>query len=334
MLDLKYKILIALGAFGLIAALSFIIYKQIENNNRQIAIEAQNIQQKQLIDGIVRSSNSYASKKDIEDFAKTNDLNLKAITADLDKLHASVSAINFTTAKSSGQTSSNIPSTSSVIVPSTNIPITVPCDGKQIECPDPYGYLHHKETLSLHEHFDTFDVPFGSVDFVASSKTPWSVNILPREYKSSVVIAQQDDGRIITYNKLTIKAGEQTFTPSIISTTEVQYPESHMSWINPRIFMQAGGGLNSDRTAFLDFGLSLGLSSYGQTRITPDISFLQFGVMYQTNVNKIAFSVAPISYNISKLFPNGLVHTTFVGPSLNMSTSGVASISLNLSVGL
>jgi len=109
-MSLSTKILIWLGAVLLVGALGFIIFKQIENSNRQSAIETQLVAQKELIDGIVRSSAQWGTKDDINKFITDNGVNLKAIQDDLSKLHAEVSAVNVLVATSQGQHGTNIPS--------------------------------------------------------------------------------------------------------------------------------------------------------------------------------------------------------------------------------
>src|SRR6266403_1026210 len=109
-MTLTNKVLIFFGATIILGLLGFIVYKQIEISTRQQAIEEQVVKQKELVDGIVRSQNEYATKKDIEQFAKDNGINLKAVQEDLDKLHASVSAINVISVGSSGQNGHDLPS--------------------------------------------------------------------------------------------------------------------------------------------------------------------------------------------------------------------------------
>src|SRR5678815_4156297 len=83
-MPLYQKILIWLGAVVVVGALGFIIYKQNEISNRQTAIEQNIIASKQLVDGIVRSQSSWATREDMEKFIKDNGVNLRAIQDDLD----------------------------------------------------------------------------------------------------------------------------------------------------------------------------------------------------------------------------------------------------------
>ena len=82
-MTLSTKILLFLGAFLILGALSFIIYKEIESSKRQEAIETSIVKQKDLIDNITRSMAEYTTKGDLEQFIKDNNINLKAIKDDL-----------------------------------------------------------------------------------------------------------------------------------------------------------------------------------------------------------------------------------------------------------
>ena len=78
------KFFIALGAVLTISILSLIVYNQFQHKAQLTAIQTQVIAQQQLVDGIVRSQDQYASKQDINTFAQQNGINLKAIQDNLD----------------------------------------------------------------------------------------------------------------------------------------------------------------------------------------------------------------------------------------------------------
>lgn len=110
----------------------------------------------------MRSQSQYANKNDIINFIKENNVNLKAIQDDLNKLHAEINTINIVTAHSKGQLGSNIPSTGT----GTSNPNPInPAN------PDPHGYLKKEQTLALNENFSNVQLPIGKVDLVLGKKT-------------------------------------------------------------------------------------------------------------------------------------------------------------------
>lgn len=324
-MSLSTKILLILAAFLTLGAASFIIYKQIEISNRQSAIETQIINQKQLTDNITRSLNQYTTKDDIEKFIKENNINLKVIQEDLSKLNASILAINTTNIHSNGSKGSNIPSTSTG--PANPNPQTNPTDQ--------YGYLKTQQNFKLNEKFANVTVPIAEVGFSAWKKEPWTENILPRTYKSSSVIAIDENQRHIIYNKFSIEVDGKSYDITLdkAETKEV-YPEAKFSLWNPRFFMNGNFLANlSNMQPEISPGLSVGFMSYGRYLNTPDFSLLHIGVSYGLQSNKPSFNFAPINYNIGKLLPGNLVSNTYVGPSMQVNTSGNVMIGAGFSIG-
>src|SRR5579885_2759715 len=147
-MSLSTKILIAIGALLTFGALAFIIYTQHQLRTQQEQIQTQIVAQQQLVDGIVRSQNQYATKEDIAQFAKDQGLNLKAIQDNLDKLNAQVASINVISTNSDAQNGTNIPTTNTGPT-NPNPPQTVTCpDGTKCPNPDPFGYMKAQQNLA------------------------------------------------------------------------------------------------------------------------------------------------------------------------------------------
>jgi hypothetical protein len=324
-MTLSTKILIWLGAVVVIGALGFIVYKQIEISNRQQAIEAQVVQQKQLVDGIVRSQATWATRDDVDKMIKDNGINLKAIQDDLDKLHAEVTSINVAIATSQGQHGTNIHTTPGPIVNPD------PVDPKN---PDPYGYMKQQQTLALNEDFGTVKVPIGSVGFSAWQKDPWNYDIKAREYHLNTVVGTDENQRQYYYNKFVVKVdGKDYVVPIKSATTEQVYPEAKFSWWNPRLFVGADGGINAGQVKG-EFApsVNVGIMSYGRYKTQPDFSILGVGVGYGTVSQKAQLVVTPVTYNIGKHIP--LMNNTYIGPSLSIDTEGDVSFMAGIRVGL
>jgi galactitol-specific phosphotransferase system IIB component len=330
-MSLLSKILICLGSILVILGLGFIIYKQNEISNRQIAIEAQIVSQKELADNIMRSQHSYATKDDIEKFIKTNNVNLQAIQKDLDKLHANLTAANTIVVTSSGQKIASLPSSGTGVI--NPIPNTK----------DTYEYLKKSQLLNIHEDFNGVAVPIGQVGFSAWQPSPWNINILPREYKITNVIGVDDNQRTYVYNKFSVKVDDKNYDVKISSAeTKQEYPEAKWSWWNPRLFIGVDGGINIDTTTLAtntsrikgEFipSISLGIMSYGKFKNQPDFSVLQVGVGIGAISQKPQIVVTPAAYNIGKHIP--FINNTYLAPSMAVGIDGSVSIMGGVKVGL
>ncbi len=320
------KILVAIGAIALFGTLAFVIYNQVQLRHQQDAIQTQLVEQRQLVDGIVRSQNQYATKDDVEKFAKDNGINLGAIKDDLEKLHAEVTAVNVAIATSQGQHGTNIHTTPGPIVNPN------PVDPKN---PDPYGYMKQQQTLALNEDFGTVKVPFGTVGFSAWQKDPWNYDINPRQYNLDTVVGTDENQRQYFYNRFTVATGGKTYEiPIKTATTKQEYPTAKWSWWNPRLLMGLDGGVNiTNVKGEFTPHVGVGIMSYGQYKTTPDFSILEVGLGYGT-VNKTAqVVVTPVAYNIGKNLFSPLMNNTYIGPSLSIGTDGSIGAGAGIRVG-
>lgn len=335
------RIAMFIGATALTGALSFIIYKEIEHSNNQTLIQKQVVEHKQLLDNIIRSQSEYTSKSDMEKFAKDSGINLKIVKEDLDKLNASIVAINTLVVKSTAQSSTNIPSTSiGVKNPVPIIPLTVECkDGEKFTCPkeDKYGYLSSEQKLSLSEYFGDVKFPLGDVGFSSWKSSPWSVELPSREYHITSILSEDSEKRVFIHSQFTITSGEITTTIPIETSKVMQEPPiAKLSWWNPRAFITAGPifDLKDFPRAAVSTGITAAVISYGRYTVQPELSFMQLGISYLSNPSSLAFTINPIAYNIGGLFPSTLVRSTFVGPSLSIGLHGEMFAGISFSIGL
>ncbi len=324
-MTLSTKILIFVFAIFVVGTAGFVIYKQHEISARQDAIEKSIVAQKELADGILRSMSQYTTKQDLDAFAKASNLNLDVIKQDLEKLNASVVAINVSKANSQGQTGTNIPSTGTKPGDNPNPP------AKEV---DPYGYQSNQQVLLLHEQFGQDTVPIGDVGFSAWKDKPWSLNIKPRQYTATTVIGTDENQRIYTYNKLSINVDNKDYDVKLTQgQTQQIYPEAKFSWWNPRLYLGVDGGINlSSVRGEAAPSINLQLMSYGRYRTQPDFSVLQIGAGYQLDSKRPSVVLTPFSYNVGKSIP--LLNNTYIGPSLSISTSGDISVMAGIRVGL
>lgn len=323
------KIFVAIGVVLTLGIAGLIIYNQIQIKNQNTAIQSQLVEQRQLVDGIVRSQNQYATKSDIDKFAKDNGINLSAIQADLDKLHGEISAVNVAISTSQGQHGTNIPS----VKPDPTNPVNPnPVDPTN---PDPFGYQKAQQNLALDEDFGTIKVPFGKVGFSAWQKAPWSVDINDRQYNVDTVVGTDENQRQYFYNRFTVATGGKTYEiPIKTATTKQEYPTAKWSWWNPRLLMGLDGGVNiTNVKGEFTPHIGVGIMSYGQYKTTPDFSILEVGLGYGT-INKTGqVVVTPVAYNIGKNLFSPLMNNTYIGPSLSIGTDGSIGAGAGVRVG-
>jgi hypothetical protein len=325
-MTLTNKVFLILGFVVTLGLLFFIAFRQNEISNRQKAIETQVIAQKELADSIVRSQNEYATRKDVEQFIKDNNVNLQAIQKDLEKLSAEIVAANVVTAVSKGYVGVNLPSTGTGPVN----PNPVPVDPNN---PDPYGYFKRQQNFDLNENFNV-KVPIGSVGFSAWQPQPWSINIFPREYNVSTIIAVDENQRHIVYNKFTINVNGKNYDIQIAKAqTKEIYPEARFSWWNPRLFagMDVGSSISNPALEATP-SLNLGIMSYGQFKNQPYFSIFEVGLGYGMTSKRMQMLLTPFSYNIGRHLP--LIDNLYVGPSVHVGTGGDISVMAGIRLGL
>lgn len=333
-MTLSTKILICIGCVLTFGVLGFIVYKQNEISQRQLSIETQVVAQKQLFDSIVRSQNTLATKDDFDKFAKDNNVNLKSIQDDLDKLHAEMIALNVSVSDSYAQHQSDLPST--FTGPSNTRPATptVCKDGTVCPSQDQFGFMSKQQDFAINEDFGSLKVPFGSIGFSAWQQNPWNIDIKPREYSSSTVVGTDENQRTYFYNKFSVNVdGKNYDIPVKSATTKQAYPDPKMSWLNPRLYLGIDTqlGLNP-LVAEATPSLNVQFASYGQYKNQPNISILQLGVGYGLINKRPQLLLTPFSYNVGKSIP--LMNNFYVGPSLSVATDGNVYVGAGIRVGL
>ena len=327
-MTLSTKILIFLGVCLTLGLLAFIITKEMEISSRQAAIEQSVTSQKQLIDNISRSSGTFASKEDLANFAKQSNINLAAIKDDLSHVNATVVAINKVVTGSKGY-NSNTGGTRGDPNPNPIDPPTGKCkDGTTVKCenPDKYGYLNHGVFTDITEHFTNVEVPFGRVTFNAWEEKAFHTSVYDRDYSAVNVIGQDVNGRHYAYSKFSVKVDGKNYDIKL-SNAEMkeEYPENSFSFFNPQLFMGVNGTVDVTQAPVKgEFTptLTVGLMSYGKTKTNPLLSVAQIGVGYATVAGKPVGVLNPVNFNIGSVMPGNLVRNTYIGPTMQISTSG------------
>lgn len=322
------KILIGLLAFVVVISGGVFIYEKYNSAKQLQAMSDQMTSQKQLVDGITRSLGTYATKQDMEQFAKDSNVNLDAIKKDLASLNSSLTAMNSAVVISVGQSGNNIPSTSTT--PNQN-PST---SGNG----DPYGYQKNIQNLHMDEKFsDNTQVPIGDVSFDASKPAPWGVNIKAREYQATTTLGVDENQKYTAYNNFSVTVDGKKYPITITNSKLIQQFPQAKFYFNPRLFITAGGGVDLAHLPAVggsfNVGGMVGLFSYGKFKTNPDISILQIGAGYQSNRNEFTAIVNPVMFNIGAVIPGDLVKNTYIGPSVQITPSGSAYVGGNVSIG-
>jgi len=328
------KILVIVGLFLTLGALGFVIYNQHQISVQQTAIQTEQVVQRQLIDGIVRSQTSWATQQDVANLLAANGVNadaLKAIQNDLNTLNASVTTANVVTVNSQGQSVTGQPSTGKGTT-NPNPPGPPPAG-----CPstDPFGFMQAQQTYQLNEDFGNVKVPFGTVGFSAFQAQPWSATIPSRTYTVDNVIGTDENQRNYVYSQVNIQTNGKTYTvPIASSTTKQVYPTAKFSFWNPRLLLGADGGINLNhvRGEFTP-SINVGIMSYGQYKTTPDWSILEVGAGWQAVNGKPSLVVTPVAYNVGRNVFSPLMNNTYVAPSVSVASDATWTVSGGLRVG-
>lgn len=325
-MSLSTKILLSIVAIVLICVGGFIVFKQMETSKRLDDIQNSIVLQKQLLDNITRAQSQYASKEDIEDFAKQQNINLDVIKKDMDALNAQVKAINGITIISQSQNSNNIPSTNTTPRPD---PTTIEPGS------DPFGYMNNTQHLALNEKFSNVEVPFGTVSFSAFRDKPWDISIAERKYSVTSVLGQDESGKYYSYSKFAIQSSGKTYDVKIDDNKFLEeYPESKFRF-GPKLFLMANGGINvshSPPQGEFTPGVAVGIASYGRTKSNPSFSIAQVGIGYGVRNKSIEFSISPVQYNIGQHIPFTSANT-YIGPTFQLNTKGEVTPGAGITIG-
>jgi len=330
-ISLKHIIIVVLSFVLILCGLGFIIYFQQQIISRQAAINESIVEQKQLNDHIVRSMSQYATKKDMDEFIKENNVNLNVIRQDLGKLNASVVAVNKTIVYSRAQSGTNIPSTSTDPRPDPVEPTSCSVDL--------YGYLKNKQNLELSEKFNETSVPIGSVSFSAWKEKPWDVSVKQRSYNMVNVIGKDEEGKQYIYNKFSVSVDGKEYPVNINNAKLIQeYPGAKFKFWNPRLYIGAGGGINIQTAkpgvnGEFTPNATFGFMTYGKYNDSPDWSFLQLGMGYDIVSKQPQVVIVPAAYNVGQHIPK-VIRNTYVAPQVQVGFDGAVSVGAGIQVGL
>lgn len=321
-MDWKAKILIILGVVLVIVSLGFIIKYQRDIINKQSIIESSLVEQKELANGILRSQGSYILKKDLDNYAKSQNLDLKPIKEDLEKIKSEIKGINTIRVITNGVKSDNLPSDSVIKIPN-NVTITE----------DKFNYLKTTQIKDINEISSEQKIPFGKVAFSAWKEKPWSEELYKREYFVTNTISIDEDGRSNVYNKFSVKVDDKFYDLKINKADYVDvFPEAKFRF-SPRLYAGFNGGAYLNQIAGeASPNLKLYLFSSGKTKVDPNWIFLGLGGGYGVVGQSFLFNISPVGYNVGHHLP--FVNNIFVEPSFAIDINGNYAVLAGLAFGL
>jgi hypothetical protein len=321
------QILVFIGATVVIFLISYVVYLIRSQSQLIDKINLDNINQKQLIDNLVRSSSSYSTMADVEKAIVAQGLNLKAIQEDMAKLHEELRAVNVSTINTTQQYYVTSGSSTPVTPLPTNITIT---DGHYS---DIYDYYKTVKKVDLSEKYSGVEVPIGSVSFSASAGPgkDFTVNIPARKYSYTTVFGDTENrDRLVNYDKLVITENGKDYSIPISQSSTQEIPlENKWRWFGHLNAMGAVGW-NNDFQAMA--GLSSSIFSYGKYAKEPTFAFMNIGVGMTTDKTFLVY-VNPVSYKLP-IFTDFIANTYLTaGLNFNLNTRSIgfhAGFSLNL----
>jgi len=331
------SILVFVGVIliAVLGVVGYFAYKALMDENLKLQNEV--VEFKKLTETLVRSSNKWATKDDLENDLKvfmTKD-DYKELREDIDKLGANLTALGRTIGTISRKVSKLEKSDQEGPI---NPDIKTCDDGKLV---DIHSYTKRPQIKLL---TDINLAPVASTQFDASKKKPWSYSVFQRNHYLTTVVSKKESGQMVFHHKLEYSVPEKDknkkYKVNIVASDFKQTPlKSKMFWLNPKIdanffaggaaYRFADGPGRSDNIVSLGVDVGLSLSSYGPTKIDSWFRLFRFGLGYNIERQAGQFSFAPFALNIGKPLP--LLTNLYLTLQVAVDTGG--GLTVNLGVG-
>lgn len=329
------KIIFAIGVLFVIVSLLIVIKSQHDISVQQQEMNNAVTEMRQLTKDITVSQSKMATKEEINKLVDSMDMD--SIQEDVNKLRASIIAAGALNVLTPGGKASNLPSTN--VGPGRPISVvTVPCpNGGTVTCPpnDMFGYNSHAQTLDLSEPFNKdLSVPFGKSMFQAWEPKPWTLEVYPREYSVSTVIARDDNDKITTYHKFQISTQGKSYSVPIKSDFIEQTPTESKFRFSPRLNLgvEIGARVYPLPEAEGIPNLSVSLFSIGKSKNDPNWQILKLGAGVAVHHPAFTGIITPVTYNLGHHLP--LMNNLHIGPSFIVDTTTSVGVTFGISAGL
>ena len=316
--NINHLIIIIISAMFLYIVYQYYIISSYKEQQTQISI-----QQKQLLDDIIRAQKNVVTKTDLEKISKDLDIKLDPIREDLKKFSADIKGINSVTVVSPGYTGTYVSDK------------TTPKDPKESTVsPEAVDFvLKNTQGLSLYEPFENNKIKIGEVSFSSWRKEPWSVNMYPKTYRLVNVIGSDENGSNYVYNKFFIDVNGKSYPIKIQSSVYSEDTIQSKFRFSPKLYLGINTKLYVNNVS-LDFGpsLSMFLFSYGKFIKNPDWIFIGPGFDGAINKKNIGINVGLFGYNVGKHIP--FMSNLFIGPDISVDADKNLAIAIGFKAGL
>lgn len=329
------KIIFVLSILAIIVSLLFVIKSQHDLAVKQQEMNAMVVEMRQLTKDITVSQSKLVTKEELNNFIDSIDM--ESIQEDIEKLNAAIVAAGVLNVVTPGGKTANLPS--SATGPEHQPPVVVvPCpNGGEVACPpnDPFGYNAKAQTIELSEPFSKdLSVPFGQSMFQAWEPKPWTLEVYPRQYSVSTVIARDENDRITTYHKFQISTRGKSYSVPIKSDIIQQSPTESKFRFSPRIYLGVEVGARVYPTFEAEGvpNLSVAFFSVGKTKNDPAWAIAKLGIGVAVHKPAIVGVITPITYNLGHHLP--LMNNLHIGPSFIVDSSPSVGVTFGVSAGL
>jgi hypothetical protein len=325
----KFVIALLISLVVLLCGISVVGYftaNSIINSNAKLKNDI--IQFKRLTKDLVRSSNKWTTKDDLENYLKSNitkkdfellKKDLNSVNSDIEAVGKTIGVIGYRISELEGSDERG----------SSNDNVTI-CkdDGRLI---DIHGYTKHPQIKNIN---DINDAPIAKIQFNAINSRPWTYEIYGREYNLTTIVGKREDGQLTFHHKLAYSVqgvDTKAYPIHIVSSDYKQLiQENKWFWFNPRIdaSFSVGGVVYSLANNFgrsnniLSIGLDIGLSlsSYGETKVDSLLRIFRIGLGYNIERQSGMVSFVPLTFNLGKMVP--LLTNLYMFPQIGLDTNG------------
>jgi len=329
------KIIFVLGILAIIVSLLFVIKSQHDLAVKQQEMNAMVVEMRQLTKDITVSQSKLVTKEQLNNLIDSIDM--ESIQEDIERLNATILAAGALNILTPGGKTTNLPG--SVVGPEHQQPVvTIPCpNGGEVSCPpnDPFGYNARAQVLELSEPFNKdLSVPFGKSMFQAWEPKPWTLEVYPRQYSVSTVIARDENDHLTTYHKFQISTQGKSYSVPIKSDFIEQSPTESKFRFSPRIYLgvDVGARIYPLPEAEGVPNLSVALFGIGKTKNDPNWSVLKLGAGVSVHRPAFVGLITPITYNIGHHLP--LMNNLHIGPTFIVDTTTSIGATFGISAGL
>lgn len=320
-----FTIVATILSVSIMAIMGYVIKTQ---HNIINSIEQSNKQQVFLKDNITRIQSSLLTSKEFDKRLNSLDVDLDVIKRDLFGVGGKINSILTAKSKTPGGVYTGLPSSN-----------VTPIDGQPIDPDSPncvkdtFGYLSSVQSLDLEEPLsEDISVPWGNVEFNGTEKNPWSYEVKPRTYSSTVVVATDAEGDKRAYTKMSITVDDKKYDmPEVQTTYSERYPSPKFFLWNPTLMGGVDVGYSSNPDYTVMPSAQVFVASHGKTKKDSKWHIGGVGMGYDVMTDNYTVMVTPFAYKPTS--NTSVIKNTYVGPSVGADVKGRVYGTVGVKVG-